>query len=87
MKHALEKLYQLGIIVLTNDEYMSLIYLYNLRNKIHIRLNQQNEFLDKKYNMELYNNSINLLQKVDEQILKNGVALYNSCMKEVETKI
>lgn len=80
MKNALDKLYHLGIIGLTSDEYTELIELYDLRNKIHIRLNAQNEFLDNKYNQELYNKAIWLLQKVDEQIWKNGVLRYNSCM-------
>jgi len=80
MKSALNKLYQLGIVRLTNDEYNSLVELYDLRNKIHIRLTQQNEFLDNKFNCELYNKSIQLLQTIDQQIWKNGTLLYSSCM-------
>ena len=84
MKKAVEKLRRIGIIRITNEEQAEILDLYDLRNKVHIRLNVQNEFLDNKYNNELYNKAIVILKKVDEQIWKNGVPRYSSCMGFVE---
>lgn len=80
MKCAAEKLFELGILDINKAEKNRLIELYDLRNKIHIRLNDQNEFLDCKYNMTLYNEAIELLQKVDDCLWKNAVPLYKKCI-------
>lgn len=80
MKFAAEKLFELGILDINEMEKNRLIELYDLRNKIHIRLNDQNEFLDRKYNRILYNESIELLQKVDDCLWKNAVPLYKKCI-------
>ena len=80
MKSAVLKLSDMGVLDLSEDEKNRLIELYDYRNKIHIRLNEQNEFLDNKYNRNLYNEVIRLLQKVDEQLCKNAVPLYNDCI-------
>lgn len=80
MKTALKKLSSLGILEFETDEKERLLELYDLRNKIHIRLNPQNEFLDNKYNMELYNETIGYLKRVDEFLWKNGTIYYNSCI-------
>lgn len=80
MKCAAEKLFELGILDINVVEKNRLIELYDLRNKIHIRLNDQNEFLDCKYNMTLYNEVIELLQKVDDCLWKNAVPLYKKCI-------
>lgn len=57
-----------------------IIDIYDLRNKIHIRLNDQNEFLGCEYNRTLYNEVIGLLQKVDDSLWKNAVPLYKKCI-------
>lgn len=80
MKSAVVRLCELGILDINEVEKNRLIELYNLRNKIHIRLNDQNEFLDGKYNMNLYNEVIELLQKVDDCLWKNAVPLYRKCI-------
>lgn len=80
MKHAVEKMKAVGILNMSDEEIKLLIEMYDLRNKIHIRLNDQNEFLDNKYNMDLYNKSIILLQKVDRLLYENGVQYYTACM-------
>ena len=80
MKGAAEKLFELGILDISEMEKNRLIELYNLRNKIHIRLNDQNEFLDCKYNKDLYNETIELLQKVDDCLWKNAVPHYKKCI-------
>lgn len=80
MKCAAEKLFELGILDINEVEKNRLIELYDLRNKIHIRLNDQNEFLDYKYNRALYNEVIEMLQKVDDCLWKNAVPLYKKCI-------
>ena len=80
MKKAAEKLYELGILEISQIELNRIVELYDYRNKIHIRLNEQNEFLDKKYNRDLYNETIELMQKIDDSLWKNAVPLYSNCI-------
>lgn len=80
MKRAAKRLFELGILDINEVELNRLIELYDLRNKIHIRLNVQNEFLDRKYNISLYNEAIDLLHKVDVCLWKNAVPLYKKCI-------
>lgn len=84
MKSALKKLFDLGIVNLSDEDYSLLIKYYDYRNRIHIRLNDQNEFLDNKFNCSLYNCAIVLLRKIDEQIVHNGVNYYETCMGFVD---
>ncbi len=70
MKCAADKLFGLGILDINEVGKNRLVELYDFRNKIHIRLNDQNEFLDCKYNRKLYNEAIELLQKVDNCLWK-----------------
>lgn len=80
MKCAVEKLFELGILDINEVEKNRLIDLYDLRNKMHIRLNDQNEFLDSQYNRNLYNEIIEMLQTVDDCLWKNAVPLYKKCI-------
>lgn len=80
MKRAADKLFGLGILDINEVEKNRLVELYDFRNKIHIRLNDQNEFLDCKYNRKLYNEAIELLQKVDDCLWRNAVPLYSKCI-------
>lgn len=80
MKCAVEKMVVLGILTFNDTEKNRLIELYDLRNKVHIRLNKQNEFLDNKYNKELYNETIVFLKRIDEMIFVNGTKYYKTCM-------
>lgn len=80
MKKSALKLWEIGILDFEKEEIDEIIEMYDYRNKIHIRLNEQNEFLDNKYNMELYNRVISYLKRVDEKLWKNGVPYYKLCM-------
>lgn len=84
MKRAVERLFELGILDINEEEKNRLIELYDLRNKIHIWLNDQNEFLDRKYNRILYNEAIGMLQKVDDCLWENAVPLYKKCIGYIE---
>lgn len=80
MKRTVSKLCEMGVLEFEEKEKERIIELYDLRNRIHIRLNEQNEFLDNKYNVDLYNETICLLKSIDEQLYKNAVPLYTSCI-------
>lgn len=80
MKKAAERLYDLGVLKITEVELKRLIELYNYRNKIHIRLNAKNEFLDGKYDQNLYNEAIELMKKIDDCIWQEAVPLYDRCI-------
>ena len=54
--------------------------LYDLRNKIHIRLKKENEFLDQEYIITLCNEALEILQKVDNCLWKNAVPQYKKCI-------
>ena len=84
MKSALKKLRELNILELSDNEQNEILDLYDLRNKIHIRLSEQNEFLDDQFNEEIYNKSIKLLREIDVQIWENGVEKYNTCLLDYE---
>ncbi len=80
MKKSALKLWKIGILDFKEEEINVIVEMYDYRNKIHIRLNEQNEFLDNKYNRELYNQAISYLKQVDDKLWKNGVQYYESCM-------
>lgn len=80
MKLAVEKLVALKILNLSETKKNRLIELYDLRNKVHIRLNNQNEFMDNIYNQKLYNETILFLKRIDEMIYVNGTKYYKSCI-------
>lgn len=80
MKQAAERLYQLDILSIPDDKFERLIELYDYRNKIHIRLNEQNEYLDDKFNLQLYNESIEMLKLVDATLYERAIPFYGVCM-------
>lgn len=86
MKFAAEKLYDLGILDISKEKFERLIELYDYRNKIHIRLNEQNEYLDDRYNINLYNESIEMLKLIDETLFENAIPFYDNCLEYTEKK-
>ena len=70
----------MNILSISEAELTNLIDFYEYRNKIHIRLSEENEYKDNKYNQVLYNKSIKLLQSVNEKLLNNAVPLYGKCL-------
>ena len=80
MKYAVEKLYGIGILKISENEKKRMIELYDLRNKIHIRLNEINEFMDDKFNNDLYNEGIKLLKKTDSVLVENAIQYYDKCV-------
>ena len=71
MKYAARKLYEMNILSISEAELTNLIDFYEYRNKIHIRLSEENEYKDNKYNQVL---------SVNEKLLNNAVPLYGKCL-------
>lgn len=80
MKDSVKRLNEMGIMGLSSEEMDRLIELYDLRNNIHIRLNEQNEFMDDVFNLYLYNESITFLRKIDSVIYEKAVPYFEKCM-------
>lgn len=73
---ALLKMQRLNITEFTEDEMTTIQQIIQLRNNVHIRLANVNEYTESKFSLDEYNNLVCLLQKLCDQIYKNGVSLY-----------
>lgn len=80
MKNAVMKLFEMDILDISVEERDRIIELYDLRNRVHIRLAHNNEFLDNKFNVGLHNETIRLLLLITEKIYENAVPLYKKCI-------
>lgn len=80
MKTAVNKLYELGILKISDEQKNRIVELYDLRNRVHIRLAENNEFLDNKFNLKLHNEIIDILVLVSEKIYESSVTYYGSCI-------
>ena len=60
-----------------NEEEMNRIKeIIGFRNRVHIRLAEENEFINSDFSMLLYNEVIILLQRLSSCISENGILLY-----------
>lgn len=80
MKSAIKKMNELGMINLSIENIERIIELYNLRNRIHIRLADNNEFLDNKFNLKLHNETILLLIEITEDLYNSAIQYYVKCV-------
>lgn len=74
---ALQKLNEINITRLGEDELSRVQEIINYRNHVHIRLAKDNEYLNSDFSIETYNELMLLLAKIDGAIFENGVPLYN----------
>lgn len=84
MKAALKKLCFISVLDFSLEKVKEICELVDLRNRIHIRLANNNEFLDAKYNLELHNKAILLLREIAEELNKQVVPYYKKCVGFVE---
>ncbi len=84
MKSALKKLCDIGVLDFSPEKVSKICELVDLRNRVHIRLANNNEFLDSKFNLELHNNSILLLREITEALNEQAVPYYNKCVGFIE---
>ena len=79
---ALKRINDLQITTFAEDELTRINELIGLRNRVHIRLSDKKEFTEKEFNVDVYNEVIRLLQRIDNEIYQNGVPRYRSCQAE-----
>lgn len=79
---ALKRINELEITTFSSDELDRIKELIDLRNRVHIRLSNEKEFTSKEFNLKLYNEVIQLMQRVSDEIYQNGVPQYKSCQAE-----
>ena len=73
---------ELNIVDFTEGQLERIKEIIELRNRIHIRLAENNEFNSSDFCLALYNEVIGLLKQISEAIYKNGVKLY-ACGKRI----
>lgn len=76
-RRALEKLVLIGVIDYDTDKLSRVQEIMDLRNRIHIRLTNGNEMKLADFNLNLYNEVIEFLQSIDEQVYRNAVPIYH----------
>ena len=76
---ALKRLNEVGVTTFSEEEMKRIIEIIELRNRVHIRLANEKEFISDDFNLPLYNEVVLLVQKLTEQIIDNGVQLYHHC--------
>ena len=73
---ALQKLVMINVLDYDEEKLTRVQEIIDLRNRIHIRLTKGSELQLDDFNLAIYNEVIQLLQDVDEQIFQKGVPLY-----------
>lgn len=81
---ALQRLNELNVTSFSDDEMIRIKELIELRNRVHIRLANEKEYLSDEFDLSLYNEAIKLLQSVSEQIYTKGKPLYFHCSRAQE---
>lgn len=76
VKAALDKLVLIGGISLEAKTVQQIKDVIELRNRIHIRLASGSELEQKDFNLQVYNNTILILQTIDKEIYQNSIPLY-----------
>lgn len=75
-KNALDRLVELNLLHFNPQEVQHIKDVIDLRNRVHIRLTNGNELSNADFNRDIYNDAVNLLKTVDEQIYQYAVPLY-----------
>lgn len=76
VKNALDRLVELNLLHFNPQEVQHIKDVIDLRNRVHIRLTNGNELSNADFNRDIYNDAVNLLKTVDEQIYQYAVPLY-----------
>ena len=76
------KMKKLGVVDYDDSQMDRIKEIIDLRNRVHIRLAENNEFNSSDFCLALYNEVIGLLKQISEAIYKNGVKLY-ACGKRI----
>lgn len=79
MKTSIPKLCEMGILDFNEKEVERIKEIYELRNRVHIRLTSKNEFLDNSFCQETHNELIGLLIRATERLNVYAVSQYGKC--------
>lgn len=79
MKSSLPLLCNMGILDFNEEEMERIKEIYDLRNRVHIRLATENEFLDNAFSQETHNELILLLIRATERLNDFAVPKYGKC--------
>ena len=81
---ALTRMNALGIVSYSEEKMARIKEIIALRNRVHIRLAEKSEFSRADFCLELYNEVMELIQELSEDIYNNGVKLYSYCNRKDE---
>ncbi len=84
VKNCIAKMTKLNILSLDAEKVERLNEIIDLRNRVHIRLAKENEFMDSSFCLSTYNEIKQLLQVVVNDLYTNGVPAYKKCNSKVE---
>lgn len=87
MKKAISFLCNRGILDFSEKEIERIKYIYDLRNRIHIRLATENEFLNNSFCQETHNELILILIRTAERLNTYAVPMYDKCVMYESVKI
>ncbi len=76
---ALKRMNELSITDFNEEEMNRIKEIIGFRNRVHIRLAEENEFVNSDFSMSLYNEVIILLQRLSSCISGKGILLYDDC--------
>lgn len=76
---ALVKMNNIGITNFSETELDRINGIIGFRNRVHIRLAEENEFNSDDFTLSLCNDLLVFLQRLCDKVYENGVPLYNKC--------
>lgn len=76
VKNALDRLVELNVLRLSQQEVNHIKSVIDLRNRVHIRLTNGSELAEADFSCETYNDAMSWLKTVNEQIYQYAVPLY-----------
>ena len=79
LKLSLPLLCEMGILDFDETEIERIKEIYDLRNRVHIRLAEENEFLDNSFCQETHNELIEILIRTTERLNVHAVPRYGGC--------
>lgn len=84
MKTALRKLCELKLLPISKEDEAFLNELFGYRDRIHIRLSENNEFTNDIFNRSLHNKAAKYVKQVCDLLYENALPFYDSCIEHRE---
>ena len=84
MKTALRKLCKLRLLPISDEDEAFFNELFGYRDRIHIRLSENNEFTNDIFNRSLHNKAAKYVKRVCDLLYENALPFYDSCIEHRE---